>query len=146
MYVYRDVTSGASQCITVTRTVTPDSTACCLRLTSDKSQTGKKWDINSTMLGCWGGGARLSSLQPGHACAIISYTSQGSLWPVFFQNVCLSNTFDSTALNHLLTVFTLLSFLFYNFQLSLYKGGKEQLVHREQVELFANVIFVFYSC
>lgn len=143
MYVYRDVTSGASQCITVTRTVTPDSTACCLRLTSDKSQTGKKWDINSTMLGCWGGSAWAVQLTAWACVCHHQLYITGIPLACVFQNVCLSNTFDSTALNHLLTVFTLLSFLFYNFQLSLYKGGREQLVHREQVEPFANVIFVF---
>lgn len=63
-----------------------------------------------------------------------------------FENVCWSNTFDSTALNHLLTVFISWSFLFYNSQLLLYMGGKELQVHREQEEAFANVIFVFYIC
>lgn len=78
MYVYRDVTPGASPCITVTRTVTPDSTARCLRLTSDSAKR-EEWDINSQMLGCLGRGAGLSSLQPVRVRAIISYISQGSL-------------------------------------------------------------------
>lgn len=50
MYVYRDVTSGASQCITVTWTVTPDSTACCLGLTSDSAKQEKN---GTSILWCW---------------------------------------------------------------------------------------------
>lgn len=61
MYVYRDVTSRALQCINVTSTVTRDSTACCLRLTSDRSQTagkkngtsiGQRWDVFAGLRAC----------------------------------------------------------------------------------------------
>lgn len=62
MYVYRDVTSRALQCINLTSTVTRDSTACCLRLTSDRSQTaeekkngtsiGQRWDVFTGLRGC----------------------------------------------------------------------------------------------
>lgn len=105
----------------------------------------KKWDINSTMLGMFG--PRRLAVQPAaraRARAIISSSSQESLWPAFGENVSLSNTFDSTALNHSLTVFTLWSFLFYNSQLLLYKSGKGLQVRREQEGALAKLDFCFF--
>lgn len=70
MYVYRDVTSGASQCITVTRTVTPDSTAMLSEADLWQEPNGKEWDINSTMLGCWGWGRSPVQIR---ACACVRH-------------------------------------------------------------------------
>lgn len=144
MYVYRDVTSGASQCITVTQTVTPDSTARCWRLTSDKSQTRKN---GTSIVRCWDVGAAAAGCPACSSCmrtpsSVIHHRDPSGLC---LENVSLSNTFDSTALNHLLTVFTSWSFLFYNSQFLLDKSGKElQLGARRSVCKFD--LCFFYIC
>lgn len=61
MYVYRDVTSRALQCINVTSTVTRDSTACCFEVDlwqepngGEKNGTsiGQRWDVFTGLQGC----------------------------------------------------------------------------------------------
>lgn len=61
MYVYRDVTSRALQCINVTSTVTRDSTACCFEVDlwqepngGEKNGTsiGRRWDVFTGLQGC----------------------------------------------------------------------------------------------
>lgn len=58
-----------------------------------------------------------------------------------FEIVCLSNTSDSTALNHLLTVFASWSFFFF-FSAFAVQGGEKLQVHRKQEEAFANLIYI----
>lgn len=72
----------------------------------------KKWDINSTISGCFYQTVRLPGLQTVHVCTVISNISQAISLQCGLKIYDLSNTSDSPALNHLMSFFISWSELF----------------------------------
>lgn len=112
----------------------------CMPFEVDLWQEPNREKNGTSIVRCWDVRAAAYSLCMRVPSSVIHHRDPSGLC---FENVCLSNTFDSPALNHLLTVFTSWSFLFYNSQLLLYKDGKELQVHKGARRTVCKLDFCF---